>query len=241
VKKILVIRGDGKFSELLRGAGFDVTDLELIGTRQVDDLTELRSKFQQLSDYDGLFFTSPVAAEIFVRERNRTNGFHGKVYVLGDRAKTVLEHAGLNVVHKPPANTAQELLASLKVSEFENKKFLFVSGNKSTRAIPEYLARYAAVDEVVVYETFNLPVAYGTIAEVAERLRKHEVDWICFFSPSGVERFVDLFSAIEVLTATIGTTTATKARELGLKVDLVSPRSDAEVFAKSLIGHIKEQ
>ena len=84
---ILVIRNDDEFGSRLVKAGFEIIHLPLVETRPVEDLDVLRSKLAVLSDYDGLFFTSPVAAEIFVRERNRRNGFRGSVYALGRRAK----------------------------------------------------------------------------------------------------------------------------------------------------------
>ena len=80
---ILVCRNDDRFSSLLREAGFEVVNLELIETRPLEDLRPLREKLARLSEYDGIFFTSPVAAEIFVNERNGSNGFHGDVYALG--------------------------------------------------------------------------------------------------------------------------------------------------------------
>src|SRR5947208_16913316 len=94
---ILVIRNDDLFSSTLRQAGFDVINLELIETKPLEDLSELREKIVGLGEYDGVFFTSPVAAEIFVKERNGSNGFHGSVYALGQRAQDVLTAAGLKI------------------------------------------------------------------------------------------------------------------------------------------------
>jgi uroporphyrinogen-III synthase len=60
-------------------------------------------------------------------------------------------------------------------------------------------------------------------------------------SPSGVERFEELFggSARSVRVAAIGVTTADAARQLGFDVDFISSRSNAEDFASGLIEHIK--
>src|ERR1044071_3429532 len=107
--RILLIRCEDNFTQQLRQAGIDVINLELIETKPVEDLSEFRNRLAKLSDYDGIFFTSPVAAEIFVRERNDSNGFHGSVYALGQRARNVLESAGVNVKSSAEPNTAEEM------------------------------------------------------------------------------------------------------------------------------------
>jgi len=235
----LVIRRDGRFSTLLRDAGFDVINLELIRTEPVDDLSELDKSLAHLKEYEGLFFTSPNSASIFVERLKATNlVFAGKVYALGSRAATVLEQAGLKVVHVPEANTASELLAALGDTEFSGRKFLFVRGERSMRTIPEMLGKISTVDEIVVYRTIENQKDEAAVQLIRQRLNAGEVDWVCFFSPSGVESFVDLFG-LEVpapKAAVIGETTAKRAREAGLDVRYLSPRSDAADFAKGLIA-----
>jgi uroporphyrinogen-III synthase len=238
---ILVIRNDDRFSLLLREARFEVVNLELIGTKPLADMSELREKLAKLSEYDGIFFTSPVAAEIFVNERNGSNGFHGDVYALGQRAGKVLADAKLNVKSSEAANTAEELLASFTDQEFDGKRFLFVRGEKSIRTIAERLGGKAAVDEVVVYKTEAADVEPATIRDLELRLSNGEIGRVCFFSPSAVERFKELFGDRKepVKIAAIGTTTADAAKQAGFDVDFISPRSNAENFAGGLIEHIK--
>ena len=238
---ILVIRNDNRFRSLLREAGYDAVNLELIETKPADDLTPLREKLARLSEYDGIFFTSPVAAEIFVNERNGSNGFHGDVYALGQRARKVLSDARLNVRTSEAANTADELLASFNDQEFAGKRFLFVGGEKSVRTIPERLDGKAVVDEVEVYRTEAASVEPATIKSLDERISNGEIHRVCFFSPSAVERFTELFGDHKdsVKAATIGTTTADAAKQAGFDVDFISPRSNAEDFAGGLVEHLK--
>ena len=238
---ILVVRNDDRFSSLLREAGFEVINLELIETRPLEDLKPLQEKLARLSEYDGIFFTSPVAAEIFVKERNRSNGFRGDVYVLGQRACKVLNDARLNVKTSDAANTAEELLASFDEREFAGKRFLFVRGEKSMRTVPERLVGATAVDEVVVYKTEAANLEPSTTRDLNARLVRGEINYVCFFSPSATERFKELFGdAIDVIkVAAIGTTTADAAKRAGFGVDFISSRSNAEDFAGALIEHIK--
>ena len=238
---VLVIRKDDGFSSTLRDAGFDIVNLELIETRPLNDLSKLRDKLAKLSEYDGLFFTSPVAAEIFVNERRRSNGFHGSVYVLGRRAQSVLESSGLDLKAPVYANTAEELLSEFGDDEFAGKRFLFVRGETSLRTIPESLSGRAIVDEVSVYSTAASEIDAGKFADVRSRLSNDGFEIICFFSPSGVERFKELFgdAAGTAETAVIGTTTGDAAKQAGFTVNFISPRSNADDFALGLIEHIK--
>jgi len=238
---ILVIRSDDKFSSTLREAGFDVVNLELIETKPLDDLAELRAKLSKLSEYDGVFFTSPVAAEIFVRERNGSNGFYGSIYVLGQRARDVLSAAGLNIKAPIQANTAEEMLKEFSSDEFGGKRFLFIRGEKSLRTIPESLSSRAIVDEVAVYKTEAADVDERKLENLRSRVSSGEMEYVCFFSPSGVERFAELFGVAtsNIRAAAIGTTTADAIGRAGFITDYTSPRSNADDFARGLIDHIK--
>jgi uroporphyrinogen-III synthase len=238
---ILVTRAQGKFSDILRDAGLEVVDLELIRTEPLENLSDLKARLRSLSDYDGLFFTSSAAADVFVNERGKSNGFYGKVYALGRRTQEILSGTGLNV-RPATANTADELLREFGDIEFAGKKLLFVRGERSLRTIPESLDEIAVVDEVSVYRTVSVEMESDKIATVKAKLVKDEIDLVCFFSPSGVERFVELFgrSAASARAAAIGTTTADAARAAGLILDFISPRSSAEEFARCMIEHTRQ-
>ena len=241
-RQILVIRPSGSFSWIFKDAGFDVIDLELIETRPLDDLTDFRAKLERLNRYDGLFFTSPEAAKIFVAERNRNEKYRGNIYALGGRATQVLVDDGLIVRSSETANTAAEFLNAFDQHEFAGKRFLFIRGDKSVRTIPETLSAVATVVETVVYSTVPVAINDSTQTKIRERLESDDIEWACFFSPSGIERFDELFAPTSRQTriAAIGTTTAEAAEKLGYNVDFVSPKADAEDFANGLIEHIRK-
>ena len=239
---VLVIRKDDQFSQILREASLDVINLELIKTQPVADLAALREKLDRLSNYDGLFFTSQASAEVFAGKYGGRNDYKGPVYVLGERARKVLEAAGLNVIFRDSANTISALLSSFDNSEFDGKRFLFLRGDKSMRTIPDFLNGRANVEEVIVYENKSVRPDETKLTELTARITKGEIDWVCFFSPTGIEQFQKLFgvdSSISV--AAIGTTTAQKAKSCGFSVQFISERSNAEDFANGLIERIKNK
>jgi uroporphyrinogen-III synthase len=237
---VLVIRRNDRFSELLREVGLEVQNLELIMTRPADDLSDLSQKLEKLDEYDGLFFTSPAAAEVFV-ERVEADSFSGSVYVLGERARKIFVEKGFDVIFRADANTAEELITSFGNSEFEGKRFLFVRGARSIRTIPELLTGTAVVDEVIVYETVAAQRNSVRIEELKAKISMGQIGWVCFFSPSAAEEFATVFDRIElgkVKSAAIGETTARQARRIAMSVEFVSKRSNPEDFAQGLIEHI---
>lgn len=240
---ILVVREFDKFSALLKESGFEMINFPAIQTLPVEDLSELEEKLKTLEKYDGLFFTSPQAAEVFRQSfANKANEFGGKVYVLGNRTRLLFENANFEFVFREKVNTAEELINSFETSEFAGKKFLFLRGDKSLRAIPLLLKGIAEVDEIIVYRTVENSIDENLINEIREKFRRRAIDWICFFSPSGIESFMKTFvefSLNEIKIAAIGATTAKKAAEKKLKVEFISPKASAEDFAFGLINHIK--
>lgn len=237
---VLVVRPDGHFSSILRDEGFDVVNLGLIRAEPLEDLSEADSVLTSLESYDGLFFTSPMSAGVFgERVMLKRPDYHGKIYALGERARKVLTSLGFDVVFKASANTAEDLIRSFEASEFAGKRFLYVRGDKSLRTIPELLDGRAAVDEIVVYRTLEVEAGNLEISDVRKRLSNGGFDWICFFSPSGVDSFLGRFEANGASAAAIGETTAAHARNAGFQVDFVSPTANAHDFARELARHIK--
>src|SRR4051794_6506892 len=113
---VIVVRGDDKFSQLLREAGIEVLNLELIRTEVLHDLTRFEKLMATLDSYDGVFFTSPVAAKVFVDHVQPR--LEPMLYTLGRRAAAVLMDAGFVVKATTGANTAEEMLAGFEEREF---------------------------------------------------------------------------------------------------------------------------
>jgi uroporphyrinogen-III synthase len=240
---ILVIRPDDSFSRILRENGSEVINLELIKTVPVDDRTELTETFKRLGEYDGVFITSPVAAEIFV-ECLKSEGltYSGKVYALGGRSREVLAGHDLTIVYDEAANTARDLIETFSENECAGGKLLFVRGDRSIRTIPLMLESTARVDELVVYRTLDSTPDAGLVKAVKDRLNNNDIERVCFFSPSGVKGFIKIFGAEDISSikgSAIGETTAASARELGINIEFISQRAAAEDFAAGLAAYLK--
>ncbi len=246
MKSILVARETGEFDETLRAAGFETFNFEPIRTAPVEDFAEIDRRIAALDLYDGVFLTSPKAAEVFLA-RWRALGrpaFANRVYALGRRTRRLFENTGFEVVFRDEANTIEELLALLGEAEFAGGRFLFLRGDRAARAIPRFLESSARLDETVLYRTLINSPDEKTFAKINETLRRGRFGWICFFSPSGVDSFLHAFGA-EALGATrlaaIGATTAGRLTEANLTVDFVPTKTTAKIFALELIEILKKE
>lgn len=241
---VLVLRRHDRFSEILKNNGFTVTNLELIRTETLHDQSELRTAFEGPLRYNGFFITSPVAAQTVVDcLRGLAYEHTGTIYVLGERSRRILEVAGINFEFCPAANNAEELISEFGEAEFAGKRFCFVRGDRSIRTIPLLLNDIAAVDEIIVYRTIESVPDPEIAGSVKMNLESGGFEWACFFSPSAIDAFETVLGRQvnkRLKAAVIGETTAERARESGLDVAFVSPRSNAEAFAESFVEQVNK-
>lgn len=245
MKKILVIRKFDEFSRILTENGFEIINLPTIETKPLEDLSDFETKLETIENYDGIFITSKIAAQILAQKIDELNiNFAGKVYVLGKRSFEILQSKGLNLVFFEEANTAAEMLEKISHGKLKNKHFLFIRGEKSLETIPNFLADFAVCDETIVYQNQQTLLGLDRILEISELFEASEIEAICFFSPSGAESFSGEFSeqfSQNVKIAVIGKTTAQFFEKQNLRVDFVSTKSTAKDFAESLIEYLENQ
>lgn len=241
---ILVVREADDFSRILAASDYKVINLPLIETKALDDLSVFEKSLAKVENYDGIFLTSVQSTRIFNETLRREKIIYkGKVYVFGKRSYEILKAENLEIEFNETANTAQEFLKEIAPESLRNKRFLFIRGEKSLRVVPEFLSKVAEVDETIVYATREIAVGIDKIKELKEKLARKEIAASCFFSPSGAESFIKQFGA-EVLhqtcIATIGKTTAEYFERQSLIADLVSSKSNAEIFAVELIEYLRK-
>jgi len=242
MREILVVREFDNFSQILSESSLKVINCPTTEIAPLENLSEFEMKLDAIENYDGVFLTSANATEIFwTKLTAKKVDFQGKIYILGKRSFDLLNGENLDLVFDKAANTAQEMLENIRLDKLKNKRFLFVRGEKSLRAVPEFLEKIASVDEAIVYRSSRVTIADDKIKEIQTKLANGEITAACFFSPSAAESFLQQFGA-EVLhqikITVIGNTTAEFFERRNLKVDFVARRATAEDFAVELIEYL---
>lgn len=102
----------------------------------------------------------------------------------------------------------------------------------------------ARVEEVILYRTVEAEIAPERRAEVAEMLRRGEVDLLAFTSSSAARYFTALFAwpvlqeALQAVpTACLGPETARTARRLGLSARIIPERYTLEGLVEAIVSY----
>jgi uroporphyrinogen-III synthase len=243
MKEVLVARREDEFSRTLIENGLSVINCPVIRTEPLEDLSRLENALSRLDVFDGVFITSSAAAEILVANVQAELGaYRGRVFVLGRRSFDILKQTAANVVFDGAVNTASDMLDAIDADELRGKRFLFIRGERSMRTIPERLSRIADVEELIVYRTVNEIAAVDQKEAIRKKAANKEIAIACFFSPSGIESFVEQFG-IDTLRfapiAVIGETTAAALQTFGLTADVTAGKTDSESFAADVLRFLK--
>ena len=239
---VLVVRQPDEFSRLLAERGLEIINCPTIETVPVEDLSDLDSKIAEIANYDGIFITSSAAAEIFLRKwRESRGGRCARIYVLGRRSHELLRHEGFDISFNENANTAREMIGAIPAEDLEGRRFLFIRGERSMGTIPELLGKTASVDETTVYQTRDIIVGPGLREEIRIRADRGDLICACFFSPSGVESFLNQFGSgvlRQTKVAAIGKTTANYLSQQHVCADYTAKKATTEGFAAELLKFI---
>lgn len=239
MKTVLWLREADADSDRIQDAGIRVVNFPLIETLPLDDLTDLDRAVARLGNYDGIFITSRTAAEVIVGRAVREIDESGvPVFILGKRSLEVLKGGINNLIFFQDAGTASEMLERLDGRLRRNGRYLFVRGDRSLRTVPDALTDYAWVDECVVYRTTRRIAAKPDLEIAKAVLEEPENPIACFFSPSAVETFADLFGAEgfkKIEAASIGETTAAALREASVQPVLIANSISGKALADEVI------
>lgn len=155
----------------------------------------------QPNDY--LVFTSKEAVKSVLKSDVK-NGFLKPCFCVGKKTHRFLEKKGFTVLES--ADYAEELIQLID-SKYKNHSFTFFCGNIRRNTIPDFFQQNKIVyNEIIVYETKLKP-----------HKLKESFDAVLFFSPSGVNSFLENNTLGNKTCFCIGTTTA-KALENNPKI-----------------------
>ena len=208
--------------------GIIIEELSFIETQPIQD-PELFEKIKQLATQKlTVAFTSMNAVEAVVKHIDKNVDWN--IYCLGNTTKKLIEeNLGSDKIVATAENA--KLLAERMIDDGV-KSIVFFCGNiRRDELINKFRSEKAQVEEVVVYETTELPAP----------LTK-EYDAILFFSPSAVHSFYkanNLNRQTQVFA--IGKTTAEALREHKHHKIIVAHATDKIEVAKQAIAYLSKE
>lgn len=246
---MLVTRAHGpaeELSALLRAEGAEPVTVAAIRLAPPASWAPLDAAIAGLQGYDWLLFTSPNGARAFadrLRHAGRAPEELGRLQVaaVGPGTAATLRELGLRADLVPGVYVAEALAEAFAVRDLANKRVLFVRAEEAREVLPARLRDLgAAVDEVVAYRT--LPDAAGA-RRLRDLLAAGGLDAATFASSSAVRATAAMLDAAAVahlrglVIACIGPVTASTARELGLRVDVVPEEHTLPALVRALAAH----
>lgn len=200
----------------LSDAKIELVEKNFIQTKSID------FEIPQLNDY--LIFTSKEAAKSVLKSDVK-NVLSKSCLCVGNKTRSFLEKKGFIVLES--ADYAEELIQIIE-SKYKTNSFTFFCGNIRRNTIPAFFQQNKiAYNEIVVYET---------------KLKPHQIkesfDGVLFYSPSGVNSFLENNTLGNKTCFCIGTTTA-KALENKTKNIVIASQPTVENVINEVIHYYK--
>jgi len=253
-KRIVVTRAPEQAEDLahqLERLGAEVLLLPAVAFAGPEDPGPLDRAIESLGDFDWVLFTSQNAVRFFAQRCRALGLMQGNdgwksaaarplLAAVGPATAEAAAKQGLPVEFVASQFRGQALAEEL-AGRVAGKKVLLPRSDRAGADLPAALrAAGAEVADVVAYQT-SLPESLAP--DVADAIRRGEVDVVSFFSPSTFHNLVEAIGletlrnlSGRVALAAIGPVTAGAIRDAGLLVEIEA----REATAASLVAAMSE-
>ena len=239
-RRVLVTRGAGQSEGLvrrLRARGAEVVEIPTVAIAAPLDPRPFQDAARAIDGYDWLLLTSANAVQAVAGAIGGRLPSTVRLASAGPATTAAIRARLPGVPVTAEATSAfggEGLARALALVDVAGSRMLFPVSDRSPAALAGALrARGARVDVVVAYRT-------AAPDDAGRRLREAlaaGIDVVTFASPSAVEAFAGLGDAARGVPAVvIGPTTATAAREAGLKVAATA----GDATEEGLAGAVEE-
>jgi len=200
-----------------------------IGVSMSDFITIRNNRLKNIvikKPIKNVIITSQNTVEALLHNFSKFELNFENIFCVGKRTKQLIEKKIGKVTH---SENSAEKLANYLVKTLKDKEITFFCGDKRRDDLPSILSKNnIEVEEVICYQTLLTP------KEVAEKYKG-----ILFFSPSGIQSYLQKNTADSKIAFCIGETTANEAKK-HFKNVAVSSLSTVESVLNLVNAHFKE-
>ena len=246
-KRVLVTRSRMQasvLSEMLSDEGAEPVELPAIEIASMDDYSEVDIAVASLDSFNWVIFTSANGVEAFFGRMEALEGdsraFGGtNVGAIGPATASALEQHGIRADFVPAEYVSEAIVEALEALDIKGARVLLPRADIGRDELAKGLTRLGAqVEDLAVYRTI---MPEDSREKARELLNDGPMDVATFTSSSTVINLLNLLdgdSSIlrRVPIACIGPITASKAKEMGLRVDIVA----REYTIPGLVSALKE-
>lgn len=253
-KRIMVTRSRHQASVLvkkIKELGGEAIEFPTIEITEEEDLDKLYEAFKNIESYHWIIFTSVNAVDIFFRElKSQGHDIRSlagiKIGAIGPATSERLQKYGLLVELMPDEYQAEGLVKELQTMMAPGQRVLLPRARGARDILPLQLGDLGAeVEEILLYQA--VVPSYINDVNIAELLQQ-TIDYITFTSSSTVTNFIDIIGNQQaeelsgrMKVACIGPITAEKAREKGLKVDIIASEYTIDGLLQSILTDLADK
>lgn len=197
---------------------FDYFEHDFIQTKSID--------FEYHDNYNLNIFSSQNAVESILKSKHLEKIKSKPCLCVGQKTKQLLLKHQFEVLDV--ADYAEQLTEIIN-QNYQSKTFTFFCGNLSLPTIPDFFTKKDIIfAKVLVYETIKTSKGYP-----------NDIDALLFFSPSGVESFLEQNQMTNQKCFCIGQTTAKALTFLNHSQIIVSEKQTIEAVLETLNNYYK--
>ena len=252
-KRILVTRSRSQASVLaekvedLGGEPFEFPTIEITAP---EDFGPMDDAINDIESYDWLLLTSVNGVQSLMnrmRQLKKDIRCLGgtKIVAIGPKTREEIEQYGVFCEFMPEEFVAEAIIEMFKGQELNGKKVLLARADIARKVLPDTLKSMgASVNEVTAYRTV---MGSGNTDQLIRLLHEKRIHVLTFTSSSTVKNFVKIIGPDNVsklldgvMVASIGPITSTRARELGLKVDVEAAEYTIDGLIQAILEFYKK-
>jgi uroporphyrinogen III methyltransferase/synthase len=246
-KKVLITRSRTQASRLrllLEELGAEPVELPSIEIAPLEDYTQLDAALARLHSFRWVIFTSANSVEA-VFDRLHQQGKDARAFsdaaigAIGPATANVLMQHGIKPDFIPARSVSESVVEELSGRDWQGVPVLLPGSDIRRDVLEQGLTSLGArVERVAAYRTLT-PQSAGS---QARQILGKGMDVVTFTSSSTVSNLLNILDGNKQqlessLIACIGPITATTARELGLRVDVVADEHTVEGLVDVLVEH----
>jgi len=231
-KNIAVTRdapGNADFAAKIIRKGGNPIDFPTIKIKSLTHTNNFVQALAKIPEFNWLIFTSKNGVTVFfdaLHSLNKDARVFGSAKIASMGSKTADELSGFGVKPDfvPTVFTSAELGKQLiRFTNLQGKKVLLLRSELASQELVNLLEKAGA--EVHDVPLYTIEKQIPGSAELTEKIKKGQIHWLTFASPSSSRIFFehvspDIVNLSDVRVASIGPVTSELLRNLGVKIDL---------------------
>lgn len=235
------------FAAAVEALGGEVLEFPTIEILPPESFDEMDRAIRAIESYDWMIFTSANGVRHFLLRfqalgRCVEDLARVRIAAVGPETAALARSFNLRVDLVPKEYRAEGLLEELRVYNLAGARVLLPRAREARDVLPKTLEDWGA--EVHAVEAYRTVPAKNDAAALRDSLVRGEIDMITFSSPSTVTNFAASFPAGDMArllsrtaVACIGPVTEQRAREKGLRVDVVAKEYTIEGLTRAIVDY----